>query len=267
MSKSQVGSGSLLRGSLAGVLLCLAAAPASANLVYGDPLVVVAVNNSGPFCTVTFPNGTFSNDPGYSNDPSNLRFRIASDPCASLTPKQACTFGTSQAAPPTGVCLPGAAPMGFNYTWAPGIVYRANEVVFDGTGAAFLALADSIGLQPALPHVDAQGNPIQVWERLGSSSVGPLGPAGAVGPAGAMGAQGPKGDTGPAGAPGAAGAPGVGLFSGAIVLVPPGVTVPAGFSCAPGKVRFRHDDEDDVEHHRQVADDDFTRWFRLCTKM
>jgi hypothetical protein len=58
----------------------------------------------------------------------------------------------------------------------------------------------------------------------------------------------------------------VGLFPGAIVLVPKGVTVPAGFTCAAQSVRFRHEDESDVDHHREVADDDATRWFRLCSK-
>jgi type I restriction enzyme M protein len=41
------------------------------------------------------------------------------------------------------------------------------------------------------------------------------------------------------------------------------VPVPAGFSCAAQKIRFRHEDESDVDHHREIADDDATRWFRL----
>jgi hypothetical protein len=98
---------------------------------------------------------------------------------------------------------------------------------------------------------------------------------GLPGSAGIAGPQGPKGDTGPmgltgpagaAGAPGTPGAAGGGLFSGATIIVPDGVTVPAGFSCLAQKVRFRHDDEADADHHKAVGDDDATRWFRLCTK-
>jgi hypothetical protein len=44
------------------------------------------------------------------------------------------------------------------------------------------------------------------------------------------------------------------------------VPSPAGFTCAAQSVRFRHEDESDVDHHREVVDDDATRWFRLCTK-
>ena len=95
---------------------------------------------------------------------------------------------------------------------------------------------------------------------------GSMGLPGAMGATGPQGVQGPKGDTGPAGPAGATGASGVGLFPGATILVPQGVTVPAGFSCAAQKVRFRHDDESDVDHHREVAADDATRWFRLCSK-
>lgn len=330
MSKIKVSSASLLYGSLAAALLGLAAAPASANVIYGTGGLVTTYS-TGPFCTV----GGFTND--HNNTSATY---ITVDPCQPQTTKLACTFDTSLAAPPLGVCLPVPAPMDFNYTWDPGIIYHANQVVLDG-GAPYIALLDSIGLQPGFPHVDGQGNPIQVWEPLGSSSAG-VGPAGATGPAGptgpqgptgntgpmglqgptgntgpigpqgvagATGPQGPKGDTGPLGpqgvtgamgppglpglpgaggaagpqgpmgatgpagpagpigATGAAGSPGVGLFSGATVLVPGGVTVPAGFYCAPAKVRFRHDDEVDGDHHRPVDDDDWSRWFRLCTKI
>ena len=200
MSKSKVSCGSLLRGSLVAALLGLAAAPANATVVYGDPLVVVAFNNSGPFCTVG----------GYTNDRNNgSATYITVDPCQPQTTKLACTFDTSLAAPPNGVCLPIAAPMTFNYTWDPGIIYRANQVVVDGAGVAYIALVDSYGLQPGLPHVDAQGKPIQVWEPLGSGSIGATGPTGPVGPAGANGAPGatgPQGPPGPAGAQGPTGA-------------------------------------------------------------
>ena len=199
MSKSKVSSGSLLRGSLVAGLLWLAATPANATVIYGDPLVVVAFNSSGPFCTV----GGFTND----RNNSSATF-ITVDPCQPQTTKLACTFDTSLAAPPAGVCLPIAAPMTFNYTWAPGIVYRANQVVVDGAGVAYIALVDSYGLQPGLPHVDAQGNPVQVWEPLGSGSIGATGPTGAVGPAGANGAPGAMGPQGPIGNPGPTGAQG-----------------------------------------------------------
>jgi hypothetical protein len=96
-----------------------------------------------------------------------------------------------------------------------------------------------------------------------TGDTGPMGPAGAVGPAGVQGLTGPKGDTGPAGPPGSSDG---GLFPGAMVLVPNGVTVPAGFTCAPTLVRFRHDDESDIDHHREVIDDDANRWYRLCAK-
>lgn len=90
--------------------------------------------------------------------------------------------------------------MSFNYTWDSGIIYRANQVVFDG-GVAYIALVDSYGLKPGLPHFDASGIPIQAWEPVSSSSsaAGPAGPAGPQGTPGAIGPQGPKGETGPAG--------------------------------------------------------------------
>ena len=70
----------------------------------------------------------------------------------------------------------------------------------------------------------------------------------------------------PVGPTGATGATGVGLFPGATILVPQGVTVPAGFTCAAQAVRFRHADKSGVDHQRDTADDDATRWYRLCSK-
>jgi len=102
--------------------------------------------------------------------------------------------------------------MDFNYTWKPGIVYHPNQVVFDGAGIAYIALMDSYGAQPSLPHFDANGNPVQVWEPLDGSSTGAIGPTGPAGPAGSNGApgvtgpQGPTGNTGPMGPVGATGA-------------------------------------------------------------
>jgi hypothetical protein len=89
---------------------------------------------------------------------------------------------------------------------------------------------------------------------------------GLPGSPGIAGPQGPKGDTGPMGLTGPAGAAGSDLFSGATIILSDGVTVPAGFTCLGQKVRFRHDDEGDADHHKSVSDDDATRWFRLCTK-
>jgi hypothetical protein len=58
----------------------------------------------------------------------------------------------------------------------------------------------------------------------------------------------------------------VGLVPGAIILWPKGVPAPAGYTCAAQSVRFRHEDEGDVDHRREVVDDAATRWFRLCSK-
>jgi len=220
MSKIKINSRWLLRGPLVAALLSLAAATANSTVIYGTGGLVTTFNTAGPFCTVN----------GFTNDHNNTSATyIPTDPCSPQTTKEACTFDTSLAAPPLGVCLAIPGSMSFNYTWKPGIVYRANQVVVDGTtGAAYLALVDSYGIQPGLTGFDASGNPLQVWQLLGSGTgaVGPAGPTGPAGAAGQVGAPGPQGPTGQTGDTGPIGPMGLTGATGA--MGPKGDTGPMG---------------------------------------
>jgi hypothetical protein len=81
---------------------------------------------------------------------------------------------------------------------------------------------------------DASGAPGGVansWQELlssGSGAVGPQGPPGPAGPAGPVGATGAAGATGPAGPKGDKGDPGSAI-PGSLLLMPTGVTPPAGY--------------------------------------
>jgi Collagen triple helix repeat (20 copies) len=124
-----------------------------------------------------------------------------------------------------------------------------------------------IGPQGALGLTGPQGAQGPQGPKGDTGPLGLQGALGLTGPQGAQGVQGPKGDTGPIGPAGPAGQPGaagLGYFTGALVVVPPGVTVPPGFTCLPEKIRFRHEDEEDVDHHRARIDDNDSRWFQLC---
>ncbi len=207
MSKSKVSSGSLSRGSLVAALVWLAAAPASAGLVYTGDALPGTTGSALPYCVVPTKNGPVG---------GNL---LTGDPCYLVGSNYACTFDASAPLPSVpppvglpGVCLPSPAQMYFNYTWSPGLYYQKNQVVIDGTGA-YIALVDNVGVQPGMKGLDANGQPtVDVWKPLGGGSGGPAGPAGPIGPAGSNGApgatgpQGPTGNTGPMGPLGPAGA-------------------------------------------------------------
>jgi hypothetical protein len=80
---------------------------------------------------------------------------------------------------------------------------------------------------------------------------GPAGAVGSVGPQGATGAQGPQGT------------PGIlGLPKGGLVLVTQGGPAPqpaASFTFV-GRIRFRFDDEDELQHHLATTASD-ARWY------